>query len=271
MKKIVFSYSALILFSLSVFWGCEKDFDNVVDFENSSYLVDSVNSFTSFRYVLGDSIVTLRIKFISVDGIKNVYADVYSSAESKLNANPLSLLDNGNIANGDIQQGDKVYSNRLPLSRYYPNGGYRVEYFVTDEKDQTKKISVHYFNYNNGQSNVPPVLSNLIVPDTVAIQTDTSYISLSVDVTDENGLEDIEFVFFNSFIPPDYHPSESNPIRMYDNGIGGGDKVFNDGTFSAIVKLPPQGVSTGTYRWEFQARDRSKALSTKLIHYIVVR
>lgn len=271
MKKIIFSFSSLLFFSLSVFWGCEKEFDNVVDFEKIPYQVDSVYSFSSFRYILGDSVITLRVKFISDEGIKNVYADIYSSADAKLNAGSVVLLDNGNIANGDITQGDRVYSNRFPLSRYYPNGTYKIEYFVLDNKDITKKISVHYFDYNNSQSNLPPVLSNLIIPDTVFIQPDTSFIFVTVDASDPNGLEDIEFVFFNSFIPPDYHPSSQNPIKLYDDGEGGGDQVLNDGTFSAIVVLPPQGVSEGTYRWEFQARDRSKVLSEKIIHNLIVK
>jgi hypothetical protein len=271
MKKIIFSFSSLLFFSLSVFWGCEKEFDNLVDFEKTPYQVDSVYSFSSFRYTLGDSVITLRVKFISDEGIKNVYSDIYSSADAKLNAGSVVLLDNGNIANGDITQGDRVYSNRFPLSRYYPNGTYKIEYFVTDVKDLVKKISVHYFDYDNGQSNIPPVVSNLNVPDTVTIQTDTSFISLTVDASDENGYDDIEFVYFNSFIPPDYHPSNQNPIQMYDDGVKGGDQRSHDGTFTAIVLLPPQGVAKGIYRWEFQARDRSKVLSEKIIHNIVVK
>jgi hypothetical protein len=271
MKKYLFVFSSFYILTLALIGGCEKDFSDIVDVENTSYSVDSVFSFSSFRYVIGDSVITLRIKFRSDEGLKNVYADVYSSAEIKLNSAPVYLLDNGNASNGDIQEGDKVYSNRFPLAQRYPNGGYRVEYLATDENDLIKKISVHYFEYNNGQSNVPPVLSNLIIPDTVFIQPDTSFIFITIDAADENGLDDIEFVFFNSFIPPDYHPSSQNPIPMYDNGESGGDQSSRDGTFSAIVILPPQGVNAGRYRWEFQARDRTKALSTIIIHNIVVR
>jgi hypothetical protein len=259
-----------MIISLCGFWGCEKKFDNVVDFEKTSYQVDSVYSFNSFKYISGDSILTLRVKFASVEGIKNVFADIYSSAETRLNSNSIVLQDNGNIANGDITAGDKVYSTRFPLSRYYPNGNYRIEYFVQDEKDLIKKISVHYFDYDNSQTNLPPVLLNLSVPDTVFLEADTTHIFLSVDVTDGNGYNDIEFVFFNSFIPPDYHPSSVNPIQLYDDGTRGGDSKGGDGTFSAIVALPPQGVARGTYRWEFQAQDRSKALSEKIIHNLVV-
>jgi hypothetical protein len=272
MKKIFFFFSVALLFSLAGFWGCEKDFDSVVDFEKTLYQVDSVYSFDSKKYVLGDSIITLRVKFISDEGIKSVYADIYSSADVRLNSNSVVLLDNGNISNGDITEGDRVYSGRFPLSRYYPNGNYRIDYFVLDDKDITKKISVHYFEYFNNQINIPPVLSNLSAPDTVFVGADTLKIKLTIAAADQNGYDDIEFVFFNSFIPPDYHPSQENPIQLYDDGIRErGDSQARDGIFSVIIVLPPEGVTKGIYRWEFQASDRSDALSEKIIHYIVVK
>lgn len=117
---------------------------------------------------------------------------------------------------------------------------------------------------------VAPVISNLVAPDTVTIGGDTTKIFLSVTVSDENGLSDINSVYFNSYIPPDGHPSSANPIKMYDDGTHG-DQKAGDGIYSTYVVLPPTGVPHGTFRWEFFAQDKNGLLSNKISHNIVVQ
>jgi len=55
---------------------------------------------------------------------------------------------------------------------------------------------------------------------------------------------------------------------MFDDGNNGsdGDLIAGDGIYSIIIRLPPTGVTKGTYRWEFQARDRAGKSSNKIIH-----
>jgi hypothetical protein len=56
---------------------------------------------------------------------------------------------------------------------------------------------------------------------------------------------------------------------MFDDGVSGGDTVANDGIYSLRVSLPPTTV-TGTYRFEFQAVDRSAASSNIIVHRLTV-
>lgn len=264
MKKIfLLILPALILFS------CEKDFTGIIDPELSDYQLSSINQVDSFIFSPNDSLITFNANFRSTDGIQSVSIDIISSAKSKLNQQPVVLLDNGNSGNGDQRAGDGIFSGRFAFSRVFPNGVYTVKYYITDTNQKTKLIAQQNFNYNNGQDNVAPVISNLVAPAAVPIGIDTSYLVITLDVTDENSLIDIDFVFFNSYLP-DGSASSANPIEMYDDETNG-DETAGDGTYTATVTLPPAGVTKGMYRWEFQARDRGELLSNKIIHNIEIQ
>src|SRR5690606_19081921 len=196
-------FSVLILF---IFWGCEKEFDNIVDQQKSSYHVSNIFSLT-FSYTAEDSSITMRISFSNDDGVSSVFAEIISSDGKKLNKSNIILYDNGNQQNGDITANDKTYSARYPLSSVNPGGTYIINYYVQDVSGKTNKAATQSFEYDNGQANAAPVVSNLVAPDTVTLNTsEKTLIFLSVTVTDENGLNDIERVFFNSFLP-DGNPS----------------------------------------------------------------
>src|SRR3990167_2833009 len=94
-------YIVILLFAFLS--GCEKDFDEVIDSAASDFQVTGTNSYpyNTFRYVQGDSLITIYLSLSSSDGIASVFCDIFASDESKLNGNPFSLLDNGSSTNGD--------------------------------------------------------------------------------------------------------------------------------------------------------------------------
>lgn len=268
MKKSLLSF--LLIISV-IYYGCEKDFDSVVDQSPATYQVTGVRTIDSVRYIPNDSLVLITITFNQSQDLRSVFTDVYASDGSKLNRNLFSLSDNGNVANGDFAAGDNTYSNKFPLSQLYPNGIYTIKYYAEDKDNFVKQIATQNFKYDNGQANIAPVISNLVAPDSAKLDTIKTLIFLSIKAEDQNGQNDIESVFFNSFIPPNGNPSSNNPFIMYDNGTNG-DQISGDGIYSLIVELPPPPVVVvkGTYRWEFQARDRGKKISNIIIHNIVI-
>lgn len=274
MKKKFRSFLPLItiIFTL-IIWGCEKKYDNILDSDESKYSVtiSSAPFFNSIDFNPEDSSVVIYIGLNNTSIIKDVWVDIYSSESKKLNSSPFYLYDNGENTSGDIVKGDGIYSNRFPFSQYYPNGNYRIEFYYSDTRNFVANILRHGFVYDNQQENFPPVISNLSVPDTASVGSTIQLIYISLDVYDQNGLNDIEMVYFNSFIPPNGIPSQSNPFRLFDDGKAEhGDLVAGDGRFSTIVQLPTQGVTKGEYRWEFEAKDRGKKLSNKIIHFITI-
>lgn len=250
----------LLLIPLLI-WGCEKTYDNLIDTSTENFQLNSVVGIKDTIDLKnpGDSLLVLRLIFTPQSQVGNVYFDIYASNNSKLNSAPVEMQEV--VAN--------IFENQFILKRENPIGTYTVRFFASGLDNKYKQVAVSSFYFNNGQDNVPPVISNLVAPDTATIGTDTTFIQINLDVQDANGLNDILFVWFDSYLP-NGNPSSQNPIALYDDGINGGDLTAGDGTYSRIVILPPTGVTKGTYRWEFRARDRSNTLSNQIIHFLEV-
>ncbi len=274
MKKLILKFTKygilLSVFSTALlFTGCVKEFDSVVDVRQMDFKVTYVGIVDSFTFIPGDSVIFIRLGLNNPAGINKITAEIYSPDNKRLQGSPVELFDDGNSSIGDFVKGDGVYSQKFPFSQFFPNGVYRIEYFSEDKYLNNYKVAVKSLNFNNGQSNIPPVVSNLQAPDTAFIGQQTTVIKLTLDVLDSNGQNDIESVFFNSFIPPNGNPSSGNPFIMYDDGTNG-DDTAGDGKYTVLVQLPATGVTKGVYRWEFQARDGGKKLSNVIIHNIYI-
>lgn len=262
-----------LIFLIPLFlWGCGNKNNEVIDSGITNYQVTNVNSFNDSLYVSGDSLIVVTISLNSSAGVKSIYFNITGPDGSNVNSSPVPLFDDGNIAlHGDVAKGDNIFSNKYPFSQSFLNGKYTIQYYIINSNDQVSLAAEHSFSYNNNIADAAPIVSNLVAPDTVIISSDTIHINLSIQVADSNGLKDIEYVFFNSFLP-NGNPSSQNPFLMFDDGNPvHGDAVAVDGIYSQIISLPPTGVTKGTYRWEFQARDREKKTSNIIIHNIVVK
>ncbi len=263
MKKILF-----LLLPILIIGGCEKDFNSVVDSHSSNYQVTAVSSFKDFSYFPDDSVITLFARISSFENVSSVHCDVYSSDSKKLNSSDIILYDDGNTtSHGDFTAGDGTYTNKFPLSQSYPIGDYKVEYFVTGKDEQTNKVAEQQFYYDNGQTNVAPVISDLVAADTITV-VDTTVSFITIKVSDANGLSDIKSVSFISHKPDS---TTVGPINLFDDGsVVSGDETAGDGIYSVIIKATP-GNQKGTYRFEFQAKDRRNALSNIINHNVVIK
>ena len=263
MKKILY---IIIPF---IFWGCQKDFNSVIDSPLINYQASKVPTADSVTYSPSDSLMVLSVGLYPSADIQSVSANVISPDQTQLNNQPVILYDDGNSSDyGDTISGDFVFSNKFPMSHSYQKGKYQVQFFVTDNSGQTNMVALHFFWFDNGQPNVAPVISNIVAPDTVTLGTSTTPLFLSVQVHDDNGLSDVKSVYFNSYLP-NGNASSGNPFKMYDDGSNG-DKVAGDGIYSLTIGLPPN-VTTGTYRFEFQAVDLGGLVSNKIVHNVVVK
>jgi hypothetical protein len=261
---------------LAILSGCDKDFEEIVDVSTTSYQVTGTSSFSSFRYVVGDSVITIFLSLNSSSNISSVFCDIIASDGKKLNNSPLLLLDNGNPANGDQTAGDNRFTNRFPLSQQNPIGAYRINFYVIDRESTTKLAAVQQFTYDNGQTNVAPVISNLVIPDTIA--KGVTFI-FSVIANDSNGLSDIRYVLFELNRPDStvvQNPPGSGNTLIFMDDTGDferfGDETAGDGIYSfKNFFLDDTSTQTGTWWFEFQALDRGGLYSNKIIHNIVVQ
>ncbi len=269
MKKIF-----IILPLILLIVGCQKDFNNVVDSSQpENYRVIGVYTPAQFTYNPGDSLITISAQLNTSANIQKVVFNILSSDQTQLNNSPVQLFDNGNLSqNGDTVKGDLVYSNKFPLSHYYPKGSYEIEIYISGNSGNTTLAAVHSFNFNNGQANVPPVLSGLSMPDTVSFGV--SFI-FSIKASDQNGLSDISTVFYKLYRPDGTMVTNSQGISEYplsDNGDYSvtGDITAGDGTYTNKLQFP-SGQPTGSWKFTFQAKDKSGALSNIVTHNLVVK
>jgi hypothetical protein len=164
--------------------------------------------------------------------------------------------------------GNGIWSASLPLSmRRGDVGDYRVEVSATDRNGISSNIAVSKLRVVYGSQ--PPVLLEVLAPDTLEIQPTAFTVIVAVRVTDPSGLADIKQVFFNSFLP-NGQPAQGNPYILLDDGhAGSGDDVAGDGIYSLRISVPPTAMR-GVYRFEFRALDYSNLSSNLLIHTILM-
>ena len=269
MKIKTFKFLAISLLLIIITIGCDKKYDNVVENSNPDYQVILVAPSDSIRYNPLDSLINIRIEFNSSANIQSVFCDVYAADNTKLNSSPLTLLDNGKIENGDDVANDGSFANKIALSEYYPNGFYNIRYFVTDKSSKTNQVALGTFKFDNGQANFAPVIFDDIVDPDTAIVTDTTIIITSIAVTDQNGLSDIDKVYFVVYRPNGTTSNTQN--LMFDDGLQiHGDQTAGDGIYSLVIEIYSTNTK-GTYRLEFQAKDRGAKLSNIINHSLLIQ
>lgn len=269
--KINCMNKAFLLLAAFILVGCAKDYDNVVDISVTNFQVAGVGTTNSFYYNFSDSSITINIKFSSIEGVNSVGFDVYNPDNNKINDSRVSLFDNGEVsAYGDTVSGDNIYSNKFKMSQSYANGNYNIKYFVQLSDGTDKLVAQQIINYNNGQNNVAPVISDEVVnPDTV-ITTGSVSILTSVKAVDQNGQSDIKEIYFVVFKPD--NTTNNTRIDMYDDGnvLINGDQTAGDGIYSRIIQVD-QNNTKGKYTFKFRALDRGGKLSNEISKEIVIQ
>jgi hypothetical protein len=246
---------------LAIFYGCSKEDNSVIVPETAGYQVLFVSSILNFEYFPGDSTRNISITFNSLENISSVSYNITTPEGKNLYPSAVNMV-----------RGNNEYSARLSMSKHYLSGSYTVKYFVTDISGSIKIAAFYKFNYNNGSTNLPPVISNAIVnPDSFVIDTTTALLLVTLEVHDPDGLNDIELVYFISIRPDG--TSSGNQNLLFDDGIKDSDyydEIAGDGIFSRAFSLPPS-TTKGTWIFEFRARDRAKQLSNIIQHKVVIQ
>ncbi len=218
---------------------------------------------------IGFDVLTISLNAYArvVPGALTPISSVQYTAKSENGSNVLTagnLADDGNPP--DTQRNDSLYSGRITFQIVRSTVGVlRVELIAEDAagfKSNSVLLPLQII-----RTNLPPVLSQVIAPDSLRLAVQDTTIKIRVTAKDTNGLADIKSVYFDSYLPSG-SPSQSNPILLYDDGTHG-DAAAADGVFTREV-LFPSTASLGTYRFEFRALDNLNAASNVLIHRMTV-
>lgn len=260
----------LILLSAVFFISCEKDFPGLIDSSVKQYQVTSVSPSGDITYNAIDSLITIRVNFTQNSSVGLIVCDIYSPDNKKLNSPSILLFDNGNPEFGDEIANDNRYANKFPLSSFDPIGTYSVRFYMQGQFGSYNLIAQSSFEYDNGQDNVAPVISDEIVdPDTVVV-TGPTILFCTLKADDANGLNDIEIVYFIVYRPDG--STSGSQTQLFDDGntVQSGDVLAGDGIFSRLIQVD-QNNQKGTYRFEFRARDRGGLQSNTLNHQVVIQ
>ena len=264
MRKIV-----LLLLPILIL-GCEQTFDNIIDVVQNNYQVTLVSPTDSITFRANDSLITIRMNFTSSSEVSDVFCDIIASDQSKLNSSPFQLFDNGDPSTGDATSGDNRFANKFPLSEFYPNGIYNIKYYVKNANESLQQVALGSFKYNNGQDNLPPEIANTVVDPDTAVVTAPTVIFTSVEASDPNGQNDILKVYFIVY-KPDGSTNDSE-LELFDDGNidDHGDLIAGDGIYSRLIQINETN-DKGTYRFEFQAKDRGGKSSNIIDHFVLIQ
>jgi len=251
-----------LLFIPLLIWGCDKTYENVVDTSTENYQVDSIAGVKSTVdiNVPGDSVLNLQLTFTNQSVVNKAYFSIIASDFTQLNSSPVEMA----------EVSENVFENQFILTSQNPNGNYTIKFSASGVDGINTQVAVSNFYFNNGQDNIPPqILNSVIDPDTVVV-TQPTVLFTSVEAIDPNGSSDILEVYFKVFRPDG--TTNNNKFLLFDDGNvnENGDVTAGDGIYSRLIQVD-QSNQKGTYRFEFQAEDRSSALSNIINHYVLIQ
>ena len=166
------------------------------------------------------------------------------------NTSAVTMFDDGLPSHGDALAGDGIYSTRMWLAPLTSIQEVVFEYQAFDKRGQQSNV-VH-----RQASNDPPHFVRLSIPATIQHPSSgTTFVSFFATVADNNGLDDIDSVYFRNL-------SSATPtsLLMYDDGdlVVHGDSVAHDATYSRIVSIDAS-TATGIRQFQFSVTDRAGA------------
>lgn len=205
---------------------------------------------------------TLFVRALDSEGDSvTILATIETAAGSPVpSAFAKSFSDDGQL--GDHAAGDSVFTAVLnrPALLAQSTSSFTVRLVPTEQGDHPgAEVTVEIFqNPDNGH---PPVVDNLQAPDTVNTLLVSSFL-LTVDVSDEDGLSDIQSVTRINVT------AGGQPRPLNDDGVNG-DAVAGDGTYSETVAVST-AITPGPYLFRVQAVDGINLRSNTLEKIIVI-
>ncbi len=178
-----------------------------------------------------------------------------------------ALLDNGVAP--DQKAGDGIYSGNIPLRLMTSSvGKYIIQVQASGDEGLVSNnfaLPVSVISSNNR----PPIISDLIVPDTMYVPASGSNLyKVSVFVSDADGLASIEAVTFSSYRS---NGTLADIFTLFDDGAtGSGDAVKGDGRYTLTIQLPA-GTARQYRDFVFSAKDKSGAVSNSLTKRIYIQ
>ncbi len=266
-------YFTLFFVTASIFFflGCEKKYSGIID--NTGYAPILISASLPYNTIntdtvdngsqrFSDYIFSLNIPITAyvshIDGINEI-SDVKYSIEAERNSSIISegiLRDNG--VNPDKFANDSYYSGNLSfqIERYFVGKLNIAIWSVSSSNYVSNKLILPIFIK---RTNLPPVVSNLSLPDTVN-RNISKLLTIKIKATDPDGQADVQSVFRVT--------ASGRMFKLYDNGsASNGDITKGDGYYSEKIDPTPP---IGQYVLRFFAIDYSGDSSNIITKQITI-
>jgi hypothetical protein len=228
--------------------------------------------------------IVFSITAADSDGIDDIVTAYFESQDVVTGANKFEadLFNDGDLAvHGDTTAGDSIFSVKLDSTfRVNKQGEYDLIFQVEDSygAKNTYIPNPRIFVGNTGAKflsiNVPSYMARPLTPG------DYNRELMTVEVSDPQGLADIDSVYFYSLKPDSSWANLGKPFLLVDDGRPfnesnpdpeTGDLVANDGiySFSIIVYNNPQ-TNLGTYTFYIYIRDKAENLTGPEVRQITI-
>ena len=260
MKKILLAIPLLLFF-----YACDKIEDSVVNPTDESFIITELEAPDSLQYLGSDTKLSTSLSFSNTESIEAVRIRLFATDGS---FDVVYRTEMNKVA-------DNKFSLQLDMTENMPSTKYTIDYFAQTLLQSEKKIASHNFLYNNMQNNVPPVISNLEFfyesesPTLLDTISRGKNFVLRVNVTDENGLHDVDSVYTDLYNYQDTANVVVTRIELFDDGKAeSGDEIAGDGIYSRKGFFPTYSV--GDRKFIFVAKDRKGESSNTITHNFVV-
>lgn len=171
-----------------------------------------------------------------------------------------SMRDDG--TGGDIIPRDGIFFDSLSADFADGQAGqFQMNVVAEDQAGHSSDVLSVDISVIEGDINLPPVLSNPIVPDTLDEES-VGYVFLSICVDDSHGPEDIDTVRFQIY--PPWSPIHTYQGQLRDDGTSG-DVQAGDNIFSFHGDMKETLRSMGHYSVRFQAEDVGGLMSHPIV------
>ncbi|MBN2200316.1 hypothetical protein JW777_00010 [bacterium] len=196
--------------------------------------------------------------------IASVLCGIYLSGVPAARAE-IALLDDGTMA--DLLASDGVYAGRL-LGAHLAGaaGEYRIGFLATDRDGNSSDTLFVSFRAVEGASNRRPAILSAVAPDSVK-GDDRAAVDLRVNVTDPDGLEDVDSVICDVYPPYATISSARIPLSRVEGGIAADG---GPGTFVFIGDMSSLLTGSGIHRFRFCARDAAGLESIPVVREVSV-
>ncbi len=147
----MFRFKSFLLLFIVILIGCEKKFDNVIDFQNVPPIIRNLFAPDSLSVLPSDTLkILLTIDVYDADGLANidkVFFNSYRPDGSLATGSPFYMYDDGQSGiTGDQYKNDGTYSRIIILPPGTNPGKRRFEFIAIDKFQETSNIINHYIN-----------------------------------------------------------------------------------------------------------------------------